>query len=600
MEDPAEKIVTKSPLFKVVVIFFLFCIASFVILAHFTLPDSSTTNNIIPPEKIKRVLDGNIPIKIVEENVIDNSNEEADENENENIDRIPNEELDDQPVEIPKNEILEEENEAYEDNDPDSLAVKNDIPDKIENSGDVYKVKIPHVVGYDPVGEDPEIKRKRNAIKEGFRHAYKGYEDRCFGKGELKPVSGNCHPGIIGGLGLSIIDSMDTMLIMGLDEEYKRARDYVVDMDFSKNSFISVFETNIRVVGGLLTAYEFTGDQKLLDKCQEVTDKLLPAFNTPTGIPKAAVNLNTGKSKPPGWTGGASILSEVGTLQLEFSTLSHHTNDPKYAEKALGVFDTLKRMQPSDGLYPVFMKTDKEQFTKTFVSVGALGDSFYEYILKMWLLTGDEKYKNWYYEEAEYLINGLGRELDGDKYYFAEKEQGTLKHKFDHLACFIGGMYALGAQYNPSVKEQHMKVAEGVGNFCYEMYKINPTGLPCEFLRVNGGKLSTPVGQGEIAYLMRPEAIEAWFVLWRTTKDPIWREYGWKAFEAMEKVSRSTYGYSGLRDARKAQPDKDDVQQSYYLAESMKYLYLLFAPDDVIPLDEFVFNTEAHPLRVRR
>jgi len=94
---------------------------------------------------------------------------------------------------------------------------------------------------------------------------------------------------------------------------------------------------------------------------------------------------------------------------------------------------------------------------------------------------------------------------------------------------------------------------------------------------------------------MRPEAVETWFILYRITGDKIYQEWGWEFFESIEKWTRVKYGYCGLKDASSNEPIKDDVQQSYFLAETLKYLFLLFSPKDLLPLDKFVFNTEAHP-----
>eukprot|EP01130_Rhizamoeba_saxonica_P017302 TRINITY_DN833_c0_g1_i2.p1 TRINITY_DN833_c0_g1~~TRINITY_DN833_c0_g1_i2.p1 ORF type:complete len:164 (+),score=30.10 TRINITY_DN833_c0_g1_i2:1272-1763(+) len=163
-------------------------------------------------------------------------------------------------------------------------------------------------------------------------------------------------------------------------------------------------------------------------------------------------------------------------------------------------------------------------------------------------------------------------------------------------------MYALGAEnikhIDKNMYQKHMEIAKGIGRFCGDMYEKNPTNLPCENVRVSNSDIKMP-NHAAASYTMRPEAIETWFYLWRYTKDPIWRDLGWKAFLAMIKHTRTDYGFSGLRDSRQEKPLKDQTQQSYFLAETLKYLYLLFCPDDVLPLDKFVFNTEAHPIRIK-
>ncbi|KAL5053500.1 hypothetical protein RYX36_034182 [Vicia faba] len=89
-------------------------------------------------------------------------------------------------------------------------------------------------------------------------------------------------------------------------------------LDFNKDYDAIVFETTIRVVGGLLSTYDLSGDKIFLDKARDIADRLLPAWNTPSGIPYNIINLSHGRAHNPGWIGGSSILADSGTEQLEF------------------------------------------------------------------------------------------------------------------------------------------------------------------------------------------------------------------------------------------------------------------------------------------
>jgi len=173
--------------------------------------------------------------------------------------------------------------------------------------------------------------------------------------------------------------------------------------------------------------------------------------------------------------------------------------------------------------------------------------------------------------------------------------------QMDHLACYAGAMFALGSTltFDPTQAASQLATGKGIGRFCYEMYRFNPSGLPCESYQVEPSKSRLFPVQTALGYFQRPEAVETWFYLYRITKDPMYRDWGWNFFQAIEKT-KTEFGYSGVRDSR--QPPEsfefDDEQQSFFLAETLKYLYLLFSEDDVLPLDEFVFNTEAHPLKI--
>jgi len=162
---------------------------------------------------------------------------------------------------------------------------------------------------------------------------------------------------------------------------------------------------------------------------------------------------------------------------------------------------------------------------------------------------------DWYLATANSIIENLAVKAEEGMWFLGERQQGGgMLYKMDHLACFAGGMFALGAQHitNEVVKQKHMEVAEGIGRFCWEMYNITTTGLSGEHVLVTyvpGTKISITVGGGSArGWLMRPEAVETWFVLWRLTKKQQYRDWGWWAFQAMNKHCRKQYGYTGITD----------------------------------------------------
>lgn len=179
----------------------------------------------------------------------------------------------------------------------------------------------------------------------------------------------------------------------------------------------------------------------------------------------------------------------------------------------------------------------------------------------------------------------------------AESKNGRIERKMDHLVCFVAGTLALGAQYLPEVRDEHMDLAKRLGETCYQMYAQQKTGLAPEFVRFTGSGMSVGAGHN----LLRPEAIEALFYLWRFTKDAKYREWGWKMFLAFEKHSKvPSGGYVGLRNVNQDSPDapRDDKMETFWLAETLKYFLLLFSDDSLLNLETHVLNTEAHPLRV--
>ncbi|XP_078504596.1 mannosyl-oligosaccharide 1,2-alpha-mannosidase IA [Lissotriton helveticus] len=452
---------------------------------------------------------------------------------------------------------------------------------------------------------DPGVRDKRNKVREMMKYAWDNYKRYAWGLNELKPVSKQGHASNLFGniQGATIVDSLDTLFIMDLKDEFKEAKEWVEKhLDFNVNAEVSVFEVNIRFVGGLLSAYYLTGIEIFRKKAIELGQKLLPAFNTPTGIPWALLNMKSGIGRNWPWaSGGSSILAEFGTLHLEFVHLSELSGNPLFAEKVMNIRKVLNRLEKPQGLYPNYLNPNSGQWGQHHVSVGGLGDSFYEYLLKAWLMSDktDEEAKRMYYDAVQAIEKHLIRKSSSGLTYIAEWKGGLLEHKMGHLTCFAGGMYALGADGAPSDKTgHHIELGAEITRTCHESYDRTPMKLGPEAFRFDGGVEAIATRQNEKYYILRPEVIETYMYLWRFTHDPKYRQWGWEAVEALEKNCRVEGGFSGLRDVYASQPTHDDVQQSFYLAETLKYLYLLFSDDDLLPLEHWIFNTEAHPLPV--
>ncbi|KAL6996118.1 Mannosyl-oligosaccharide 1 2-alpha-mannosidase mns2 [Sarracenia purpurea var. burkii] len=161
--------------------------------------------------------------------------------------------------------------------------------------------------------DDPVNIQRREKVKDAMIHAWSSYEKYAWGHDELQPQTKN---GVdsFGGLGATLIDSLDTLYIMGLDEQFQRAREWVANsLDFNKDYDASVFETTIRVVGGLLSTYDLSGDEVFLEKAKDIADRLLPAWDTASGIPFNVINLANGNPHNPGWTGVSSDLGGCAT-----------------------------------------------------------------------------------------------------------------------------------------------------------------------------------------------------------------------------------------------------------------------------------------------
>ncbi|ETW05193.1 hypothetical protein H310_04186 [Aphanomyces invadans] len=450
---------------------------------------------------------------------------------------------------------------------------------------------------------------RQDAIRRAMQHAWTGYETRAFGADEVAPVSGLPRPNVWGGIGVTLVDSLDTLYIMGMQDEFERCRYWVAnELDFSHlgqdGTMISVFEVIIRELGGLLSAYDLSQDDVFKHRAVELADLLLPAFDDQVFYTK--FNVFTQRRTMNHWTRYRAFLADVGTLQLEMRYLTDVTGNAEYAEKGDAFYDVIQRegSYKRTGLFPVHFEPDSGTFSRsdTFVTIGALGDSFYEYLLKVWLYSGkrsEDEFLRRLYDDA---VDGMEKHLfvhslPDDAYFLQElripQMEGTPQQ--DHLLCFVPGMLALGTvgETDAHKVDKHLDMAKKLMHTCVSYYTRQPTGLAPDLVHFPGFDVQNSI------YKLRPETVESLMYLFRITQDPIYREWGWTIFESLEQHAKTTYGYGAVRNVHDLSVSYvEDKMESFFLAETLKYHYLLQSAPSFLPLDQFVFNTEAHPFRI--
>ncbi|KAL3520221.1 hypothetical protein ACH5RR_018370 [Cinchona calisaya] len=488
---------------------------------------------------------------------------------------------------------------------------------------------------------------RQQKVKDAFLHAWSGYRNHAMGYDELMPLSCRGIDGL-GGLGATVVDALDTAMIMGVEEVIVDAGVWIqkhLPKRISEKGQVNLFETTIRILGGLLSAYHLSGGQGgsslhkgpkpvvYLENARELADRLLVAFtSSPSDIPFSDVVLCERSAHPA--PDGMSSTAEVSTLQLEFNYLSYLTGDPKFSLESMKVLKHLKTLSKVEGLVPIYISPQSGEFNGENIRLGSRGDSYYEYLIKVWLqLRGrNSTYLHDMYEEAmKGVRHHLVRKSVPNGLVFVGElpygSQGSFSPKMDHLVCFLPGVLALGATKGitkeKAMKEsiltfedlENLKLAEDLARTCVEMYSVTSTGLAPEIVYFNtegtsesgpdgGNKSSKYVHDIVIKHadrhnLLRPETVESLFILYRITEDSKYREWGWQIFEAFEKHTKvDSGGYSSLDDVTMLPPQRRDKMETFFLGETLKYLYLLFGDKKVLPLDEFVFNTEAHPFPI--
>ncbi|KIL61808.1 glycoside hydrolase family 47 protein [Amanita muscaria Koide BX008] len=481
-------------------------------------------------------------------------------------------------------------------------------------------------------------KAKMRAVVDAFKHAWAAYERNAMGYDEYHPLTKRgTNFSLKGGIGYMIIDALDTIQIMGLEDEYKRARQWIADsLSFDRDENFNLFETTIRVLGGLLSAYHLSHNDTLyLEKAIDLADRLLPAFDTASGVPQAMSNLGQRVGIYDRGNGGMVSTAEATTLQLEFRYLSHISGNNTYWDKAEKVLRIVKdQTLPLGGLAPIFMQPEKGEFALTDIRLGSRGDSFYEYLLKQYIQTNQTEpvYRKMYDKTMravqdrlvkKSMKKGLSYTVELQANYRINEEPWKESPKQDHLVCFLGGSLMLGTRFGGSdlANARDWKTGEALVEGCMATHETE-TGLSPEIVywRVQGDNLgdtypndwyikgSYGVARGgswtkmtsyDARYILRPETVESLFLAYRLSGDNKYREWGWGIFQSIEKYCRlESGGYASIVDVDDANSRKDDKMETFFLAETLKYLYLLFSDDTVIPLNEYVFNTEAHPLPI--
>jgi len=356
--------------------------------------------------------------------------------------------------------------------------------------------------------QDLYAARQQEVVAE-FMHAFEGYRAVAWGHDEVRPES-NITNDSWGGFAVTLIDCLDTMMLMGLVEPLKLARAWIAEhLDFNKDWDASFFEFSIRYLGGLLSAYELSEDRLYLEKAKDIGDRLLRAFDSKIGMPYPIINLKTGKGKTPSWNSGRIVLAEFGSVQLEFKSLAHHLQNRTYFQLADRVMKHIREI-PRDRykingvetypLLPVFLDIDTATNPSGHISLGAMADSYYEYLLKQWLQSQkeDKRYRLMYDEFVDRVQALLLKESVPNKYtVIGEFSGGRVTPKMDHLVCFFPGLLALGAEGEK--EESHLKLAENLMETCWQLYATQPSGLAPEIatFNVNDGTYRAPSKQKE-------------------------------------------------------------------------------------------------------
>lgn len=414
-----------------------------------------------------------------------------------------------------------------------------------------------------------------DSVEMAFRHAWNGYKQYAWGHDALTPLSRNYRDWYKESLLMTPVDAFDTMKMLGMEEEAKEAKQLIFQkLSFSKDMYVQVFEVTIRLMGGLIAAYQMDGDEQFLYRAIDLANRLLPAFDTPTGMPYRYVHLRSGAKRD-----SLSNPAEIGTLMLEFGTLSKLTGSPVYYDTAKRAMLAVYERRSAIGLPGTVINVNTGEWVDTESHISGRIDSYYEYMLKAWLLFDDPDFKKMWDTSLVALNTYLADSTDTGLWFVhvdmnSGEKTGTY---FGALDAFMPAVLALGGNIDKARQLQES---------CFKMWNL--AGIEPEMLDYSAMKIINP------SYALRPENIESVFYLYQFTKDDRYLKMGKTMFDSIVKHCKTDAGYSALADV--TTKEQVDEMESFFFAETLKYSWLLFTADSW-DFKNVIFNTEAHPIR---
>ncbi|PNP73771.1 hypothetical protein FNYG_12961 [Fusarium nygamai] len=497
---------------------------------------------------------------------------------------------------------------------------------------------------YDYTGFEPSQKKRADDIIDMFRFAWNGYYEHAFPHDSLRPKYGN-YSDDRNGWGVTAVDGLDTAILMEQTDIVEIILDFIPTINFTKTNTpkptsVSLFETNIRYLGGLLSAYDLLkGPFKhlkvnkdnvdaLLKQATTLADTLKFAFDTPSGIPFGSLWIeNQTSTDENSLQNGTAYtgLAAMGTLVLEWQHLSDLTGDPQYGKLANRAESYW--LSPSSEVWPGL--TGGRFNLKTGEILDEYGgwtsgnDSAYEYLIKMYVYDPDrfshygERFTLAADSTIKHLISHPSSRPDLTMAAaFTGKQQVNYT---EFLACFIGGSFILGSSAldRPDWLDYGLSFSE----YCANGYRYTASGIGPTLYSWDLNELAQPENKNQTLFYERagffiqegafaggqaPEAVESWYYAYQKTHDQYWRDVAWAYTLAQNRTMRVGGGFASISNVLSPSGDgvRGGIMASFMLAETLKYMWLIQTENkgewDVLEGGEnlFVYNTEAHPLRV--
>jgi mannosidase alpha-like ER degradation enhancer 2 len=416
-------------------------------------------------------------------------------------------------------------------------------------------------------------------VKEAAQHAWKGYKDYAWGADDLKPLTKTSKTWYKKSMLMTPVDAFDTFTLLGLTTEAKEAKELILTkLDFNIDNEVQVFEITIRLLAGLLTGYEMDGDKKFLTLAKDLGDRLMPAFNSKTGMPYRYVHLQSGKTRD-----GINNPAEIGTLMMEFGKLSKITGNKKYYNAAKKGLMYVYNHRSSLDLVGEQIDVNTGKWVNTRSHIGAYIDSYYEYLYKSWLLFGDKDFKMAFdVHNAAIKKQLISKTNNGWFMHQVDMNTGEkIGTTYGALEAFYAGLCAFAGDVETGRQIQEANY------YMWTRFNIEP-----EEFDFKADTITSPY------YILRPENLESAFYMYRLTGQ---LKYLWQGKVMVESIldhCRNDVGFASLKNVQTY--EKTNSMESFFFGETLKYAYLIFAPASTLDLKKVVLTTEAHPFKIEQ
>lgn len=416
-------------------------------------------------------------------------------------------------------------------------------------------------------------------VKKAAQHAWKGYKLYAWGADDLKPLTKEAKIWYKKSMLMTPVDAFDTFTLLGLNAEAHEAKQLILtQLNFNIDNDVQVFEITIRLLAGLITAYELDGTKKFITLAIDLADRLMPAFNTPTGMPYRYVHLQTGKTRDH-----INNPAEIGTLMLEFGKLSKITGNKKYYAAAKKAIMQVYKSRSVIDLVGEQIDVKTGKWVNTRSHIGAYIDSYYEYLYKSWLLFGDNDFKIAFENHNQAIKKNLISKTDHG-WFMHQVDMNTGKEigsSYGALEAFYAGLCAFSGDIETGRKIQEANY------YMWTRFNIEPEEFNFKTDSVSNA-----------SYVLRPENLESCFYMYRLTKQVNYLWQGKVMVESILAHCKNEVGFAALKDVQTF--EKANSMESFFFGETLKYAYLIFAPDKTLDFNQYVLTTEAHPFIIER